>query len=207
MPSGIRGTMNSISKSSGLTLIEVLVTLVITSIGLMGLFSLQMQAMKATQDAGNRSQTIWIFNDLSSRIRANSTSSSSYVTGPLVTDIVDCTEDPAVVCSNYFDGITRTTSATCTGPQLAAWDLFEVACGAPRNTTSIRGNPIADLPDLPGTRNGPRLSVNCVTAGCDDGESLLITLTWRARLDITEVDGRLRQANDNLITQTRTVNP
>jgi type IV pilus assembly protein PilV len=182
-------------KSSGLTLIEILVTMIITSIGLMGLLSLQMQAMKATQDAGNQSQAIWIFNDLINRIRVNEGSSLSYAGG-----LVDCAAAPAAVCSNYFNGAATTPSAICTGPQLATWDLFEIACGAPRNA-NVRGNPISDLP-------GAQLTVVCVTPiGCTNGDPLQATLTWRARVDIAEIDGRIRLAGDNLITQTRTVNP
>lgn len=184
-------------KSSGLTLIEILVTMVITSIGLMGLLSLQMQALRSTQDAGNQSQAIWILNDLSSRIRVNESSSLSYVSAN------PCAAVPATVCSNYFNGkpgAATITSATCTGPQMAAWDLFEVACGAPRDSVDVRGNPISDLP-------GAQLSVVCATPGCGNGDPLLITLTWRARVDVTEIDGRVRQTNDNLITQTRVVNP
>jgi type IV pilus assembly protein PilV len=182
-------------KSLGLTLIEVLVTIVITSIGLMGLLSLQMQAMKATQDAGNQSQSIWIFNDLINRIRVNEGSSLSYAVG-----LVGCAAAPVTVCSNYFNGAAIIPSAICTGPQLAAWDLFEIACGAPRNG-NVRGNPISDLP-------GAQLTVVCVTpVGCVNGDPLQATLTWRARVDIAEIDGRARLAGDNLITQTRTVNP
>lgn len=184
------------TKSSGLTLIEILVTMVITSIGLMGLLSLQMQAIRSTQDAGNQSQSIWILNDLSSRIRVNESSSLSYVSA----NPVSCAAVPATVCSNYFNGAATTTSATCTGAQMAAWDLFEVACGAPRNASTVRGNPISDLP-------GAQLSVACVTPGCGNGDPLRITLTWRSRADVTEIDGRQRQANDNLLTQTRVVNP
>jgi type IV pilus assembly protein PilV len=192
--------MNTINKSSGLTLIEVLVTIVITSIGLMGLLSLQMQAMKATQDAGNQSHSIWILNDLANRIRANESSSLSYAIGA-----VGCAAGtPVPVCSNYFDGFATTPAAICTGPQLAAWDLFEVACGAPRVNLGfgiIRGNPIQDLP-------GSALTVVCITPiGCDNGDSLLVTLTWRARTDVAEIEGRARLANDNLITQIRIVNP
>lgn len=184
--------MNTIRTSTGLTLIEILVTMVITSIGLMGLLSLQMQAMKATQDAGNQSQSIWILNDLANRIRANEGSSSDYAGG-----LVNCVAPP-VVCSNFFNGAATTNAAICTGPQLAAWDLFEVACGAPRNA-GVRGNPISDLP-------GAQLSVVCA-APCLDGDPLQATLTWRARTDVTEIDGRIRLANDNLITQTRTMHP
>lgn len=188
--------MNIIKRSSGLTLIEVLVTMVITSIGLMGLLSLQMQAMKATQDAGNQSQSIWIFNDIANRIRVNEGSSSSYAVG-----VVVCGDAPEVVCSNYFDGgADRRTAVICTGPQLAAWDLFEVTCGAPR-VAGVRSNPVSNLP-------GAQLSVTCVNpAVCGDGDPLRITLSWRARVDVVEVDGRRRQANDNLITQIREVNP
>lgn len=207
MPSGVCQSMITLKQSlntkhsqkgtsSGLTLIEVLVTMMISSIGLMGLISLQMQAMKATQDAGNQSQSIWILNDLSSRIRVNESSSLSYVNA----NPVNCGAVPAPVCSNYSNGAATTISATCTGAQMATWDLFEVACGAPRSSAAIRGNPISDLP-------GAQLLVSCVTAGCDNGDPLLITLTWRARVDTTEIDGRQRQANDNLITQTRVVYP
>lgn len=181
------------NKSSGLTLIEILVTMVITSIGLMGLLSLQIQALKATQDAGNQSQSVWIFNDLINRVRANEGSSLSYAVGT-----VNCAAAPAA-CSNYFNGLATTPSAICTGPQLAAWDLFEVACGAPR-IGNIRGNPISDLP-------GAQLTVNCANAGCTNGDPLTATLTWRARVDVTEIEGRARQAADNLITQTRAINP
>lgn len=134
----------SSKSSAGLTLIEVLVTMLITSIGLMGLFSLQMQAMKVTQDTGNYSQSTWIFNDLSSRIKANRSSSSSYAIG-----LVNCAAAPSPVCSNYFNGTNTITSAICTGPQLAAWDLYEVACGAPRTSNTIKGNPIDAYPVLP----------------------------------------------------------
>jgi type IV pilus assembly protein PilV len=50
--------IRSLSILKGLSLIEVLVTITITSIGLMGLVSLQMQAVRATTDSGNHSQRL-----------------------------------------------------------------------------------------------------------------------------------------------------
>ena len=180
----------------GLTLIEVLVTLVITSIGLMGLVSLQMQALKATQDTGNRSQAMWVFNDLVNRIRANETASASYITN----GVVDCGAQPATVCSNYHDGNAAANAVNCTTAQLAAWDVFEVACGAPR-TVSVRGNPIADLP-------GAALNITCLNAGCGNGDPLVVTLTWRARTDINEITGNAqRNANANMLTISETITP
>lgn len=197
------------TSSRGLTLIEVLVTIVITSIGLMGLISLQMQALKATQDAGNHSHVTWILNDLASRIKANKSSSLSYVSvGP-----VNCPFDPItfpaglVVCSNYATGSVRIDSDVCTGPELAAWDLFEVACGLPRDNIDIHGNPIDTLPSLPGRPWGPTLTVTCATPGCTDGDPLNVRLTWRARVDATEATEAIRQDPDNLLQASRLVNP
>lgn len=200
------------NTSSGLTLIEVLVTIVITSIGLMGLISLQMQALKATQDAGNHSHVTWILNDLTSRIKANKESSLSYVGAGAVNCPADPTVLPAgiVVCSNYATGSARVASVECTGPELAAWDLFEVACGLPRDNINIHGNPIDTLPSLPGLPWGPTLTVGCVIAGCTNGDPLQLTLTWRARVDATEATEAteaIRQAPDNLLQAARLVNP
>jgi type IV pilus assembly protein PilV len=193
-------------KSAGLTLIEVLVTIVITSIGLMGLLSLQMQALKATQDAGNYSHATWILNDLASRIRANRNASLSY------TAAINCPANPAigipaVVCSNYATGSSRVSSAVCTGPELAAWDLFEVACGMPRDNLNINGNPTHALPSSPGMPQGPILSVTCVVPNCANGDPLALSLTWSARMDATEASGAIRQAGGNTLIASRLVNP
>jgi len=201
-------TLNNLStkKSAGLTLIEVLVTIAITSIGLMGLLSLQMQALKATQDAGNYSHATWILNDLASRIRANRNASLSYTTA------INCPTDstkvlPAIVCSNYATGSSRAGSAACTGPELAAWDVFEVSCGMPRDNININGNPIDALPSNPGSPQGPILSVTCVDLGCTNGDPLMLRLTWSARMDATEASGAIRQAGDNRLTASRMVRP
>ena len=198
------------NSSAGLTLIEVLVTMMITSIGLMGLMSLQMQALKATQDAGNHSHATWILNDLASRIRANKGSSSSYIGVGAINCPFDPDPVPVTACSNYATGSARVVSAVCTGPEMAAWDLFEVACGLPRDNLNINGNPIDALPSNPGLPWGPTLAVTCATPGCTNGDPLILTLTWRAKVDATEAteaSAAVRQANDNILSTTRLVNP
>mgnify|MGYP000424562655 CR=1 FL=1 len=198
-------------SSAGLTLVEVVVTMVITSIGLMGLMSLQMQALKATQDAGNYSHATLILNDLASRIRANRNSSLSYVRAGAVNCPFDPDPVPVTACSNYATGSARVASAVCTGPEMAAWDLFEVACGLPRDSINIQGNPIDALPSLPGRNWGPTLTVECADpAACANGDTLLLTLTWRARMDATEAteaSAATRQNPDNILSVSRRVNP
>ncbi|MFT7411243.1 MAG: hypothetical protein ACI9EX_001854, partial [Oleispira sp.] len=65
---------------------------------------------------------------------------------------------------------------------------------------NIRGNPVADLP-------AAQLIVNCATVGCGNGDPLQVTLSWRARTGVADIEGRIRQANDNSVIETRTVNP
>ena len=58
-------------KQSGITLIEVLVTLLITTVGLLGVAALQLSALKTTSDSAQRSQVVWLMQDLIERMRAN----------------------------------------------------------------------------------------------------------------------------------------
>ena len=110
-------------NQTGLTLIEILVTVVISSIGLMGLAALQLQAREATNDSGNRSQAIWLFNDIVNRIHANEGDSFSYVTNGRYV----CGEEVPTACTTYNTGIKTVVPAECSGVQMADWDKFEVA--------------------------------------------------------------------------------
>jgi type IV pilus assembly protein PilV len=181
------------SLLKGLSLIEVLVTITITSIGLMGLVSLQMQAVRATHDSGNRSQAVWVFNDIINRIHANEAFSDEYVSD----GVVGCT---AVVpaCSRHHDGTAVINPANCTGIQQAAWDKYEVAC--PLRPGTLIGDANKYLPDA-------ELTIACVNVGCGPGDPLTITLEWRARVNDEEITGAARNANSGLLTLTDVMTP
>ncbi len=195
----------SLSIIKGLSLIEVLVTITITSIGLMGLVSLQMHALKATTDSGNRSQAVWLFNDIISRIHANEVASASYVT-PANFVVAAGQNSPAVcagvvapVCTSYHTGSALVAAADCTSIQQATWDLYEVACGSPK-VAGFRGNSISYLPQA-------QLTIACVTPGCGNGDTLNITLQWRAKVDDEAITGAARTANSGLLTLTDVITP
>jgi len=57
--------------TQGFSLIEVLITLVITSVGLLAYASLQMNGLKQTNAALIRSEASMLTNDMADRIRAN----------------------------------------------------------------------------------------------------------------------------------------
>lgn len=59
------------NKNKGFSLIEVLITLVLTTIGILGMVVLQNKAIRYTQDAVNRDNAISLANDLIEIMRAH----------------------------------------------------------------------------------------------------------------------------------------
>lgn len=57
----------------GFTLVEILVTLVLVSVGLLGVAALQLTTLRGNQEAYVRSQASVLANDILDRMRANST--------------------------------------------------------------------------------------------------------------------------------------
>lgn len=64
-------------RQQGFTLLEVLVAMVIVSIGLVGLAGLMMTSVKNNQSAFYRSQASWLAYDVVDRMRANRTQALS----------------------------------------------------------------------------------------------------------------------------------
>jgi len=69
------------NTQSGLSMLEVLVTIVLLSIGLLGLAGLQSRVQVAEIDAYQRSQSLILLQDMYDRIAANRGNAASYVTG------------------------------------------------------------------------------------------------------------------------------
>src|SRR5690606_37489064 len=82
---------------AGFTLIEVLVALIVLSIGLLGLAALQIQSIKHNTDAYFRTQATLLAYDIIDRMRANSAAVSAgiyEVSAPPATEVT-CGEDAA----------------------------------------------------------------------------------------------------------------
>ncbi|MDI3325245.1 type IV pilus modification protein PilV [Pontibacterium granulatum] len=107
----MKKTQFVVTADKGYTLIEVLVALLVISLGLLGMAALQITALKQNQNAYVRSQAVIAANDIMDRMRANST---------------------AVANGNYFsdnagyDGDSADTScegSVCTVTAMASYDL------------------------------------------------------------------------------------
>jgi type IV pilus assembly protein PilV len=69
------------SRQSGFTLIELMVSILIISLGLLGLARLQMRLQLSDMESYQRAQALLLINDISSRMAANPNNAASYVTG------------------------------------------------------------------------------------------------------------------------------
>lgn len=81
-------------KQIGSTLIEVLVTIVILSIGLLGLAGLQGQILFSELESYQRAQAVLLMNDMVDRITTNRAAAATYVTASTIgtgdTQPADC---------------------------------------------------------------------------------------------------------------------
>jgi len=119
--------------ASGFTLIEVLITLVIIAVGILGLASLQLRAMQFVHDAYIRSQVQVLAYDMVDRLRANNlvAMGTNHYNWQL-------TAIPSAVATNC-------ATTTCTATQMATFDIIEwrqiLDEHLPQGTGGIRWDP------------------------------------------------------------------
>ena len=106
----------SIKKSSGFTLIEVLVAVVILTGGLLGLVALQATGLSNNQSAYNRSQATQLSYDIADRMRANASAVASYAVTEAALSAISCT-DECKTCDS--------SGKACSPAQLANKDLLD----------------------------------------------------------------------------------
>ncbi len=113
---------------AGFTLIEVLITLVIFSIGLLGLAGLQANSMVNSHNAYVKSQATLMANDMADRMRAN----IAGVQANAYNNLNGIPPDPGCITAN------------CTPTQIAKYDAFEwnttLAAQLPAGQGTVTGN-------------------------------------------------------------------
>lgn len=68
-------------RQAGVSLVEVLVTMVILAIGLLGVMGLQARLQQSEMEAYQRSHALLLLDDMANRLAANRNAAASYVTG------------------------------------------------------------------------------------------------------------------------------
>jgi type IV pilus assembly protein PilV len=102
-----RHTVKTSLASQGFTLIEVMISLLILAIGLLGMTALQNEALKFNHAASIDSVAQYLVSDIAERIRANEGNNNYAISfiEPSPVAVVDC------------------AVAICSSDQLAVWDL------------------------------------------------------------------------------------
>lgn len=113
-------------RQMGVGLVEVLVAVLILSIGVLGFAGMQLKALKGTGNTFYRSQATVLADDILSRIAVNAGQIATYATTASWTGAP--VSDAAVpswwsACSTSAGG----TTTTCSQANLAAWDIKQSA--------------------------------------------------------------------------------
>ena len=169
----------SLSNQKGVGMIEVLVTLFILSVGLLGVASLQFISSLSNADALNRSQSVLVAQQLSERLRASAVMST--VGDGLVVNNAYFDEDLYnfsnlscpdgglpynCYCLEFPADIPDCQDGNCTAPEMAAYDAYEVSCSA------VAANPAVTV-ELDCDDNNA-----LDTDACSTGSRLNIILAW-----------------------------
>jgi len=107
----------SLKKQQGITLIEVLISVVVFSVGMLGLGSLQITSTKVSNNAHFRTTASLLAMNFTDRMRANLAGVSQ---GYYAEDI-NCSTANVPVCRN--------SGSDCSVEDLAKYDIFEIKCG------------------------------------------------------------------------------
>lgn len=125
---------------AGLTMIEILVTIVVVSVGLLGLAGLQITGLKGTSNSAMRTQATVLANDIAERMRANIAAVDDNRFFAITSEVgVDCSAPPAKFCEEHYDGTQMVPSASCTPAEMATYDVNIWICGEVSGNTRVGG--------------------------------------------------------------------
>lgn len=149
-------TVFDIQRQSGVTLLEVLVTMLVVAIGLLSMASLQLNGLRSNHDAYYRTHASTMVSDLADRMRANldAARAGSYA-------FASAPSDPGYDCRTTFAGGTA-----CTAEELATADIYD---WYDRLTDATDGLPLGEA------------TASC--ALCDVGTPYTITVSWDENRD------------------------
>ncbi len=118
----------------GFSLIEVLVTLVIIAVGLLGLAAMQSRAQQTELEAYQRAQAIALMQDMVNRIEANREAAGCYgITADGATDFLGTGATTLPTCSSFG----TTESQSTANADVAAWHALLIGATELLNGSSV----------------------------------------------------------------------
>ncbi|WP_276488542.1 type IV pilus modification protein PilV [Ectopseudomonas mendocina] len=152
--------MNMKRTSHGFSLIEALVTLVLLTVGILGLVAMQGRGIQLTSDSVARNNAALLATELMEKIRANPERLGEF----------ELNELPAGDCAfNDPDG--SPIGASDVDQQLACWSS--------KVRTLLPGTD-GDSSDAQAVRNQFRVCRSKTPGACDNGSAVEVQLAWRS---------------------------
>ena len=195
-----RATTMNRSAALGFTLLEVLIALMVLSVGLLGLANLQILGLRSNQGAFLRSQATVLAEELAERMQSTVNPTNAFVdvggegdndnddaytvTSPYADALgnansanVDCNQLPNPFCSSRFFGGVTVPATACTPAQMATFDFYNLVCGI--DGTQATGGVSA----LPGgwamlICNDADAAAGHTDGICVDGSTHTVTVRW-----------------------------
>ena len=155
--------MMNTDKQTGFSLLEVLIALLVLSIGLLGIAGLQATSKRTNFEAIQRTTAVLLARDIIERMRANADVLASY-TGVTVTPGSLAAPNPACTSANPCDDET----------QLAAYDLYQwqqAISGASETKGGVNTGGLVE-------------PYGCIVAGVNPNE-VTVTIAWRGLIELT----------------------
>jgi len=123
-----------LATQSGLGLIEILVTVLVLAIGILGVASTQVVSLQMSSQSQSRSQAVLLAEDILDRIRANPDNPAAYA---LAAGNAQGAEDGS--CDTSFEP----TNASVTANDIASWEN-SLSCLLPaaQRTVAVNGNTV-----------------------------------------------------------------
>jgi type IV pilus assembly protein PilV len=142
-------------KRNGFSLIEVMVSLVILVIGLIGIFNLHIISKQGSFESFQQTQASYYANDIINRMRLNSSQLLSY--GGAFEAIPPSTVEPSPACR---------AGALCTPAEMTAWDIYEWQAAFSGLAEIVDSKPVGGL-------DTPSACISII------GNTVTVVIDWR----------------------------
>lgn len=156
--------------SQGMSLVEILVTVFILSVGLLGIAATQAIGVSNNHDSYLRSQATMLVNELTERMSLNIQEVDNNNFDINAFDMTTCGTPPAAICEG------PNVANQCTRAQLATYDIYRIACGYDAGAADGIVNIFPNS----------TLNITCIDSDggvdadpCTDGSNHRITITWQ----------------------------
>lgn len=145
-------------NQSGVSLIEVLISLLLFGVSVMGYSALQTRSMQESLDSQQRAIALWRANGLIDRISANNSDEAISQYASAIGDFDECSESPPANCAEIGG-----SADACSAEDLADYDVWSAFCG-------VDGGSSSQLIDF-------SVGLAC-DAACASGVDMTVTVNW-----------------------------